>query len=62
MGGRLIYSTCTILDKENSHIVKEFIENNPDFVLNGEECILPDENQGHDGFYVALMTRERRSS
>lgn len=30
-GGHLVYSTCTILKKENQDIVDKFLKNNPDF-------------------------------
>jgi 16S rRNA (cytosine967-C5)-methyltransferase len=34
-GGRLIYSTCTINQEENDDVVKQFISNNTDFILEG---------------------------
>lgn len=34
-GGRLVYCTCTINRAENDELVGQFIDNNPDFVLEG---------------------------
>jgi 16S rRNA (cytosine967-C5)-methyltransferase len=33
VGGELVYSTCTITDRENSEVIKEFLNTNPDFEL-----------------------------
>ena len=32
-GGRLLYSTCTITLKENNEVVKAFLQDNPEFVI-----------------------------
>ena len=61
-GGRLVYSTCSILDKENGEIIRKFLKENRDFYLDYEEQMLPDENRGCDGFYIAVLIKERRPS
>ena len=66
-GGRLIYSTCTLLERENGSRVDAFLKAHPDF----EEVplgILPDENasrltlfpdkHGTDGFFIAAMVKK----
>jgi len=32
-GGTLLYSTCTVLERENQSIVKAFLEKHPEFSL-----------------------------
>lgn len=54
-GGKLIYSTCSILPSENEQIVAEFLKNNNDFLLLEEKTILP--SSGFDGFYMARMEK-----
>jgi 16S rRNA (cytosine967-C5)-methyltransferase len=56
-GGKLVYSTCSILPSENEEQVKEFIESHPEFSLESEKHILPSE--GFDGFYMALIKRSQ---
>lgn len=58
-GGTLIYSTCSILKKENEAQVAEFLRKNKDFSLCREESpmtILPQTNNT-DGFFIAKMRR-----
>lgn len=55
--GIICYSTCSIQKKENSHLVKEFLKRNPDFVLDSETLTLPSaENFDCDGGYMAILT------
>lgn len=56
--GRLIYSTCTLNRKENEKQVERFLKEHPAFALRREQTFFPDA-QGGDGFYIALMVRER---
>jgi 16S rRNA (cytosine967-C5)-methyltransferase len=60
-GGYLIYSTCTIIKRENEDIVSRFLADNSGFKLylcdnlpNGFKTILPVENGG-DGFFIARL-------
>ena len=55
-GGRIIYSTCTILREENEDIVARFVEQSDDFKLISEKKYLPD-GKGADGFYIAVMEK-----
>lgn len=71
-GGLLIYSTCTIEDKENIKIVEDFLKENSDFELEPIENIKIDlENQhkgyiklypnihGTDGFFISKIRKVR---
>ncbi len=57
-GGKLVYSTCTLLGCENGENVAAFLVTHGDFVLLEERALYPDVD-GMDGFYFAVM--ERRS-
>lgn len=63
-GGVLVYSTCTILKKENEDIINKFIEENDDFVLDNIKfenkpmiTYLPNE-KGGEGFFIARMIKK----
>lgn len=58
-GGRLVYATCSILPSENEKQVQTFLagETGAKFKLLEEKKILPQDN-GFDGFYMALLERE----
>jgi len=56
-GGRMIYSTCSILPSENSDQVDAFVKANPQWKKIEEKSILP-QSQGFDGFYMALLRLE----
>lgn len=53
-GGRLIYSTCTLLSEENTQQVAWFLKRNPSFSLETERTLLPSDFGG-DGFYFAIL-------
>ena len=68
-GGTLVYSTCTILQRENEDVVRAFLTENPEFEAvswthpvcgeraDGMVTLLP---PGHntDGFFIAKMHRK----
>jgi 16S rRNA (cytosine967-C5)-methyltransferase len=65
-GGRLIYSTCTLLERENDARVDAFLESHPEFeeaplgISCGQDVsrltLFPDVH-GTDGFYIAAMVK-----
>lgn len=57
-GGRLVYATCSVLPSENERQVQRFLasEAGKPFTLLEEKRILPQDN-GYDGFYMALLVR-----
>jgi 16S rRNA (cytosine967-C5)-methyltransferase len=57
--GRICYSTCSIQKEENSRLVTDFLQKNPDFVLQSELLTLPSAGEfDRDGGYVAIITRK----
>lgn len=58
-GGRMVYATCSILPAENQDQVQQFLtsEAGKNFRLLEEKRILP-QDEGFDGFYIAVMERE----
>ena len=69
VGGILAYSTCTLERRENAGTVSDFLASHPDFSavdfrvgeldsIDGELTLYP-HIHGTDGFYVALIRRNR---
>lgn len=65
-GGRLIYSTCTLLKNENENVVAKFLKENKDFVLapiraldikESFKTFMPPKAAG-DGFFIAAFERK----
>lgn len=67
-GGTLVYSTCTILRRENQDVVNGFLASHPEFALEpfahpvcgeteGMVTLLPHRNQT-DGFFIAKLRRQ----
>ena len=68
-GGILVYSTCTIAQEENQDVVKAFLAQHSEFVLEntGERLPVPrtdemvqlyPQRDGTDGFFIACMRRK----
>ena len=66
--GRLLYSTCTVLERENQEVVSSFLECNPNFQLESFNSIGPVDGKcgyvtlwphihGTDGFFFAKLRR-----
>lgn len=67
-GGTLLYSTCTILKRENEQVAETFLREHPDFAAedftlyrslsskNGMVTLFPHQHQT-DGFFLAKMRR-----
>ena len=56
VGGKLVYSTCTLLPAENDWNVARFLKNNDNFNLLDARTLYPD-TDGTDGFYYAVLER-----
>jgi len=68
-GGRLIYSTCSIMAEENEEVVAAFLDRHPDFHLLAPAGMAPDlfdeagrfhtfpQRHGADGFFGAAMEK-----
>ena len=55
-GGTLLYSTCTILRRENQSVVEKFLSTHADFDLVETKIFLPHVTKT-DGFFAAKMFR-----
>ena len=55
-GGVLVYSTCTISERENQAQVRAFLADRPAFEGERQLQLLP-HRDGTDGFFIALMRR-----
>ncbi len=72
VGGRLVYSTCTILPEENEMQVRAFLDRHPEFEIDTDASWLPEHlrsrmadgmlqllpaRDGVEGFFIARMRR-----
>ena len=59
-GGKLVYATCSILPSENQNQIQTFLasQSGAEFSLVRESAILP-QDEGYDGFYMALLERKK---
>ena len=55
--GVLIYSTCTILHRENEAVVEAFLAEHPDYTVQGMKPYLPCDDQT-DGFFICKLRRK----
>ena len=55
VGGRLLYSTCTLNREENRGVRDLFLKMHPEFTVKAE--VMP--TNPHDGFYMTLLIKER---
>ena len=54
-GGKLLYATCSVFVEENAGQIDAFLVRQTDARRVGQEHWLP--NDGHDGFYYALLRK-----
>ncbi|MGJ8654963.1 MAG: 16S rRNA (cytosine(967)-C(5))-methyltransferase RsmB [Akkermansiaceae bacterium] len=57
VGGRIVYSTCSIDAEENTELVQHFLTTHSEFELTKEQQIYPFEHHT-DGAYAAVLTRK----
>ncbi len=69
-GGVLMYSTCTLVRRENEGVVEKFLKKNPDFFLEKLDLphVFPEDNTGMltmvpgqydtDGFFICRLRRK----
>ncbi len=55
-GGRLVYSTCTVLRQENEDVVAQFVRDAAGWKIEDMKTLWP-HIDGTDGFFIARLTR-----
>jgi 16S rRNA (cytosine967-C5)-methyltransferase len=62
-GGRIVYSTCSILREENQEVVERFVSHHSDFEFEREFLMLPRpetaERMESDGGFAAVIRRKK---
>ena len=57
-GGKICYSTCSVLKQENQRQIQNFLAQSPNFKLIIEELVLPSAGEfDHDGTYFAILEK-----
>lgn len=56
-GGRMVYSTCTVLRRENEEQVEKFLLTHSEFILKEQIKLFPNLNDT-DGFYIAVLEKK----
>ena len=59
VGGKLVYSTCTIHPDENINQITNFLKLNSEFLLENEKQIWPGDAFNGDGFYLAILRKNK---
>ena len=54
----MVYSTCSILEKENQDIVDEFLKENNEYYIRPEETRNILTNEEKDGFFICKVYRK----
>lgn len=55
-GGVLLYSTCTLFERENEDVVRAFLSRSGGFTVTQERTLWPDINKT-DGFFICRMVK-----
>ena len=55
-GGRLVYSTCTVLKQENDNQIEKFLLKHKEYKLIEKINLYPHVNET-DGFFIAVLQR-----
>ena len=58
VGGKLVYSTCTLTPYENELQIEKFLQRHTDFCSIKERRFIPGDNEDSDGFYICVMKRK----
>ena len=55
-GGVMLYSTCTLLERENENVVREFLDENYGYTVTEMRTLWPDTDDT-DGFFICRMVK-----
>ena len=57
-GGILVYSTCTISDRENERMIEDFLIRHDNYVLEGDATTMLPHINNTDGFFICKLRRQ----